>query len=602
MLDIHALRRFTTQAVALALLCVLVNFRLPAQPAGVERTATGTHGMVSTAHPLAAEAGLEMLKKGGNAVDAAVAAAFAIGVVEPDGSGLGGGGGMLIYLHKEERMIYINFYQRAGAHAEQLDYVSARDRQTAKAALVPGNVAGLTLALEKYGTLPLSTVMQPAIRLAARGFPIDRTLAGIILDNVSLLSTCEHTSSIYLPDGFPLAEGDTLRQPDLATTLQHVAQAGRDGFYEGRVATEIVNAVEAHGGNLTLDDFRSYRPDVLEPVHGSYRGFDVYSSSPPQSGVTLLEALNVLECTDLRTLGHFQDSAKALHLMAETMRRVYADRTAYLADPKFEEVPLEGLESKAFARTRYDDINPGMATPSRYRDTKPGNPIPFNHSESLLEQLAPDAGWPGGESVSVTGSLSTDFQEPASVDAAGGHTTHLSVVDADRNAVSLTQTLGTFFGSGLTAAGVLLNNARSNFSQTAKRNSIQGGKQPRSSISPTIVLKDGNVRIVLGSPGAARIVATVTQLLVNIIDYGMDAEQANDAPRFFCQKFDDHLYVESRISESVRNELEAMGHSVQVNGDYDLFFGGAQIVLVDPTTAVCQGSADPRRGGASLGY
>jgi gamma-glutamyltranspeptidase/glutathione hydrolase len=281
---------------------------------------------------------------------------------------------------------------------------------------------------------------------------------------------------------------------------------------------------------------------------------------------------------------------------------VYADRTAYLADPKFEEVPLEGLLSKGFARTRFDDINPGMATPSRYRDTKPGNPIPFNHSESILDKRSTDFSRPGDESVSVAGPALLAFSEPAMIDAAGGHTTHLSVVDAKRNAVSLTQTLGTFFGSGLTAAGVLLNNARSNFSQTAKRNSVKGGKQPRSSISPTIVLKDGNVRIVLGSPGAARIVATVTQLLVNVIDYGMDAEQANDAPRFFCQKFDDHLYVESRIGEAVRTQLEAMGHSIQVNGDYDLFFGGAQIILVDPATGVCQGSADPRRGGASMGY
>ena len=554
-------------------------------PLADAQVALGTHAAVATAHPLATEAALAMLAKGGNAVDAAVAAAFAIGVVEPDGSGLGGGGGMLIFQASTKTGIYINYYGRAGRRLEDYPYDAAQDRQSAKAALVPGTVAGLLRALEDHGSLPLATVLEPAIRYAQGGFAIDATLAKIILDNFELLERDSLTASIYLDDGFPRAEGDTLIQKDLALTLRAIAEHGRAGFYEGKVAESIVRDVNNHGGLFTLEDFRDYRETVTKPVSGTYRGYDVISAALPQSGASVIEALNILENVPLSDLGHPSKSVESLHVIAEALRRTYADRNAFVADPLFEDVPLKGLTSKAYALERFLDINLQRATPPRYRDTKAGDPSRYEKES--------DSRNPADQEI----------RDPARAEAdSGGHTTHLVVVDTSGTMVSLTQTLGTFFGSGLTTAGVLINNARTNFNRTTRVNSPQANKQPRSSIAPTILVKNGVPVLALGSPGSARIVSTVVQLITNIVDFGMDAEAANDAPRFFCQKFEDYLYIENRIGEDVRNGLVAKGHTLEVYGDYDLFFGGAQIILFDPGGRTYQASADRRRGGAAGAY
>jgi gamma-glutamyltranspeptidase/glutathione hydrolase len=323
---------------------------------------------------------------------------------------------------------------------------------------------------------------------------------------------------------------------------------------------------------MTTGDFQAYAAEILQPVRQTYRGLEVLSAPPPHSGPFVLEALNILENVDLRPLGHFANSGESLHLLAETLRRVYADRTAFLADPRFEPVPLDGLLSKEYAWTRLRDINRDIAVPREYRKTPAGDPVPFQQAV------------------------------PAEKIEQGGHTTHLGVIDGEGNVVSLTQTLGTFFGSGVTVSGVLMNNAMSNFSTTTTRNSIQPGKQPRSSISPTIVLKDGAPYLSVGSPGATRIIATVVQLIINVVDYEMPAAEANRAPRILCQKADDFLHLESRISGPVRADLERRGHILKVYGDFDLFFGGAQIILRDPATGMLSGSADPRRGGVAIGY
>jgi gamma-glutamyltranspeptidase/glutathione hydrolase len=595
--------------------------------------AEGTNGIVATAHPLATEAGYEMLKLGGNAIDAAIAAAFAIGVVEPDGSGLGGGGGMVIYLQKEKKSIFINYYQTASEKINEINFDSERDRKSAKSILVPGTVAGLTAALSKYGTLPLSTVLQPAVKYAEQGFPIDKTLASLILDNVALLQIFEPTSSIFLSDGFPMMEGEILLQKDLANTLKAIVERGDKGFYEGEIAERMVSQITQFGGKITLNDLKNYKPIISEAVSGTYRGYKILSAGLPQSGTTVIEALNMLEKKNLNQMGHFSKNPETLHLLAETLRRVYADRSAYMADPRFETVPLEGLLSKNYARVRFEDIDENYANPPEYRKTKEGNPFAFsNKSEQDNTKVADDKieyfsdddddeqdysakkkedifdSW--GRVKKKTNNVKTiDKQKPTPQKDVeeleqefDGHTTHLSVVDKDGNIVSLTQTLGTFFGSGFTSEGVLFNCSMTNYSANLPLNAVKPGKQPRTSIAPTVILKDDQPFMVVGSPGATRIISTVVQLIVNVIDFQMNITEANDAPRMFCQKFDDYLHLESRFPDDVISSIKKKGHNVRVYGDYDLFFGGAQMILIDWDNKKFYGSADLRRGGSALGF
>jgi len=572
--------------------------------------ASGKNGIVAAAHPLASEAAIEMFRRGGNAVDAAVAAAFAISVVEPDGSGLGGGGGMLIYLGKQQKAVYINYYQRAGQRVRDVQYEPSKDRLSAKAVLVPGTVDALTRALKDYGSLPLPVVLGPAIRYAEEGFAIDQTLGKIILDHVDLLMKDPATAEVYIPDGFPLVEGQTLSQPQLGKTLRAIAERGRAGFYEGPVAEAIVEGIVRGRGIITLEDLRDFNSQVLEPVRGTYRGYDIVSASPPQAGASIIQALNMLEFEDVGKIGHFAESVKSLHLAVEVMRRVYADRSAHLADPRFEQIPLKGLLSKQYARSRFDEIDRTKPVPREYRQTKEGNPSPFDEANSQIpvrkgERYADAPAFPlhrAVQGIPYSRGNQREDQLDRLTEADGGHTTHLSVMDGEGNVVSLTQTLGTFFGSGLTIAGVLMNNARTNFSESTRRNFLEPGKQPRSSIAPTIVLRNGRPFMAVGSPGAARIVATVVQVISNIVDFGMNVDDANLAPRFFCQKLDDNLHVESRTDPKVIEVLKTMGHQIEVHGEFDLFFGGVQVTLFDAATGTYHGSADIRRGGMAVGF
>ncbi|MFH1851781.1 MAG: gamma-glutamyltransferase family protein [Candidatus Neomarinimicrobiota bacterium] len=602
----------------------LVLFLLPGiNPVAADGVARGRNGMVATAHPLATATGLEMLQNGGNAIDAAVAAAFTIGVVEPDGSGLGGGGGMVIYLSDQQTAIYINYYHCTSENIDKIEYDSKTDRHTVKSILVPGTVAGLVAALENYGTLPLKQVLQPAIKYAADGFPIDGTLAGILLDNVEIVAKDSVTAGIFLDDGFPLMEGDLLVQNDLARTLRIIAEQGRKGFYEGEVAQTFVDRIGGAGGALTLNDLKNFAPIISEPVEGNYRGFKIISAAAPHSGITLIESLNILENYDLAAMGHFSGSGKTLHVMAETFRRTYADRFAFVEDPGFSNVPAAALLSKQYAFTRFSDINIEKAQPEKYRATTAGDARSFGIRErpGLLKKLfrfrkieVPEdeinstylqfynrsAGW----------QVQPDNRQFAFIEPPGyhnyeefdGHTTHLSVIDKDGNMVSLTQTLGTFFGSSITVSGVLFNCGMSNFSFRSTINSVAPNKRPRSAIAPTLVLKDDRPFMVVGTPGASRIISTMVELLVNGIDFGMDAAEINLAPRFYCQKFEDYLHIEGGIEQIVIDDLQTRGHQVKLYGNNDLFFGGAQLITVDPTDGSYCGSADPRRGGVAQGY
>lgn len=533
--------------------------------------------MVATAHPLASETALEILKSGGNAIDAAVAAAFTIGVVEPDGSGIGGGGGMVIYLKKEKKSYFINYYGRSSENASTLDFKSSRDGYTAKAICVPGTVEGLLLAHKKFGSLPLKKILNPAIIYAEKGFSIDGTLAKLILDNVENIMKDSVTASIFLQDGFPRMEGELLVQKDLANMLNTIVNKGRDGFYKGKYAEKFVKGIQKRGGVLTMKDFSSYHAQLTEPLKGDYRGYSILTANLPQSGISLIQGLNMLENYDLKASGHFSQSAKTLHVIAETEKLIYADRNDFVGDPDFIEVPVGGLTSKEYAKIRFDSIDQTKLDPPTYRAARSGNPSEFNNVKK--KKPVPE-------------------MEPA-----GGHTTHLSVVDKDGNAVSLTQTLGLFFGSAQIVSGVLFNNAMTNFSYNVENpNYIQNSKQCRSSISPTIILKDDTPFLVIGSPGASRITCTVLELIVNVIDFGMDVDRANLSPRFYCQKFEDFIHVESGIKPEVLAELERMGHKIKKYEGIDLFFGGAQMIFIDPVTHEYIGSADKRRGGIALGY
>jgi len=600
--------------------------------------AGGVGGVAATAHPLATEAANEMLSRGGNAVDAAVAAAFAIGVVEPDGSGIGGGGGMLVYLHDRRQTVYINYYPQAPQDPGSISFSARQERDTAKSALVPGTVAGLCQALRDYGTLPLSVVMAPAIRYAGEGFPVDPTLAGLLLDNMEAIAARPPLAEIFMSSGFPKMEGELLQQPELAHVLELVAAQGPDGFYKGETAARLVAGVTEGGGVMTLADLAAFQPTMSEPLRGTYRGVEVVTAPAPHSGATLLESLNMLEHVEFESKDHFTSSARDIHLMAEVFRRTYADRSQYLGDPRFMDVPADGLVAKAYAAERFAEINPYRAEPRANKDVPYGSPGKYENLAPA--SAAPTAAarqdrlrWdddrdedPGSARQAddpfdrwnrrKDGKSEKDVKESPAQGAApkretgegrkiddddfdGGSTTHLSVIDADSNMVSLTQTLGNFFGSKTMVNGILLNNARVNFSTASPANLIGPNKRPRSSITPTLAFRDGRPLMSLGSPGAGRIIATVAQVMVNIIDFGMDVEAANQAPRFFCQKFDEHLFIESRVAAGVVDELKRQGHNVRVLGDMDLYFGGVQIAAFKEDGTGFVGSADKRRGGSA---
>ena len=543
-----------------------------------QNSATGKLGMVATAHPLASEAAMEMLQSGGNAVDAAIAAAFAIGVVEPDGSGLGGGGGMVIYMKDRNESFYINYYARGSERGTESGYSGKKDAATAKSICVPGTVAGLTMAHEKFGALPLAKILEPAIKLASEGFYVDATLAVLILDNVEKVMADTVTSDIFLVDDFPMMEGDEIIQKELAQTLRLIAKDGRKAFYESELTQSMVNGIKERGGILTLNDFASYEAEFTKPLYGTYRGYDILTANAPQSGVCLIEALNILENYDLKNSPHYSENAKVLHLIAETERFVYADRTAYLGDPSDSDLPINGLISKEYAKQRFEQIDQEKLNPPAYRDVVEGNPFPFIVTKKAVVH---------------------DYEESLT----DGHTTHLSVIDKDGNSVSLTQTLGLFFGSGQTVNGVLFNCAMTNFSyRESSVNFFKNGKQSRSSIMPTIVLKNGNPYLIAGTPGAARIITTLIEVIINVLDYEMNVEDANLAPRFFVRDSERFLFMESGIKPEVRAELENMGHTLNVLHGIDLFFGGVQLISIDPDTNIYYGSADSRRGGKAIGY
>ncbi len=524
-------------------------------------------GMVVAAHPVAAEFGYEILLSGGNAIDAAVATAIALGVVEPHASGFGGGGGMLIYLDDSQKLSYINYYPRTGMTIPET-FDSKLDGQSAKAVLVPGTVSGLSMALEKYGTMSWKELLERTIEKLRQGFVIDDHFNKVILDSYEILTDYPETEAIFLNEMLPYEVGDTLVNEPALHTLQILADNGPRAFYTGEIADSVEAVMVRQGGFIRKADLESYRAIEMAPVASDYRNHRIVSSAPPQSGVTLLEILNILEQKDLSEMGIYYEHDSTLHFMAEAIKVGYADRGKYLGDPAFSEIPVSTLSSDDYARTRFEAINMGALSNSDSTATSPG-------------------------------SIDTFMGEPH--DDPNGSTTHISVIDKEGNAVSLTQTVSYYWGSGISVGGFLLNNAMTSFSKNGGPNSIAPGKQPRSTISPSFIFKDEQLYAVVGTPGGGRIPGTMTEVVTSLVDFGANAEQANNAPRFHSTDNSQKLRVESRFDQALLDQLRLKGHVIETMDDMDSYFGGVHLIVIDPETGELQGAADPRRSGVVVG-
>ncbi|MCA1471460.1 gamma-glutamyltransferase [Bradyrhizobium sp. IC3195] len=536
------------------------------------RAVAAEHGMVVAQEKISAQIGADILRRGGNAIDAAVATGFAMAVTYPRAGNIGGGGFMVIHSADRNEDITIDYRETAPAATTPQIFLGAdgkpdatKSRDSALGIGVPGTVAGLALALEKYGSgqFTLAQLLAPAIALARDGFIVSDDMADTLPGWHRRLARWPSSARIFSrPDGTPLGEGDRLVQGDLAETLAAVAAQGPRGFYEGPVAEKLAKAVTDAGGIMTPADLKAYQPVIRTPVRGSYRGYDIVSMPLPSSGgVVLMETLNILEGFPLADLK--QGSAASLHLLIEAMKRAYADRARYLGDPAFVNAPIETLIAKDYAAKLRAHISPERATPSK---------------ELVASPAAPRE---------------------------GSNTTHFSVVDARGNAVSNTYTLNFSYGVGLVAdgTGVLLNNELDDFTAAIGASNAYGlvgfeanlpgpGKRPLSSMSPTIVLRDGKPVLVTGSPGGSRIISTVLQVIVNVLDYKMDVAAAVAAPRLHHQWLPDEVRVERGFPEGVLLELKAMGHLVlEPMGQTS-----ANSILVTPNGTL--GAADPRTRGA----
>ncbi len=542
------------------LLLIYFSFCLQLFPADVK----SHHAMVATAHPVASEVGIEILKKGGNAIDAAMAIAFALSIAEPNASGIGGGGFLLLKMANMENPVMIDYREMAPAKATKKFYYENKKsfselaRNGIYSVGIPGLVACAEVVLPEYGTMSLREILQPAIRLCDRGIVVSEKLSGMIMDNLEKIAQFPETAEIYLKDMLPYEPGDTLRNHDLANTFRKIAEDGGSVFYSGEIAKKICQTMAKYNGLIDSTDLKFYRPKKRTPVFGSYRGYQIVSSAPPSGGGThLIELLNIMEGYDVAKLGH--NSARYLHILTEAMKMVYADKALNAADPDFYRIPVDTFVSKEYAKRLMKRIQLDRAR--------------FDYS---AKQLA------------VRESNSTS---------------HFSVVDKWGNVVALTQSINSFFGSGVVVegTGLLLNNHLNDFSKEPDvPNSIEPHKRPTSSIAPTIVLKDGKPIMAIGTPGGTRIISALAQIIMNVIDFGMSMDEAIEAPRIHCLKKVVHL--EGRIDKKVIEKLKKLGHPVKIHDGFDNYFGGAQGILIDPQSGTLFGGADSRRDGVAIGY
>jgi gamma-glutamyltranspeptidase/glutathione hydrolase len=523
--------------------------------------------MVASSSEPATRVGAEILKRGGNAVDAAVAVALTLAVTYPSAGNLGGGGFMLVRM-ADGRSVAIDYRETAPAAARRDLYLDSAGKIIPeastvghRAAGVPGTVAGMALALRRYGTMKWAEVVRPARRLAENGFPVGYGLARSLRAE-RVLARFPESRRIFQQDGLYYAEGETFRQPELARTLRRLEERGPQEFYEGETARLLAAEMKAGGGLITPEDLKGYRPVERVPLKGTYRGYEILTMPPPSSGgIALLQMLRMLEPHDLRALGH--NSAPRYHLLIEVMRRAFADRAEFLGDPDHVRVPVAGLLAPEYLAERARSIRPDRATPSS--EIGHGRPA-------------------GAEST---------------------QTTHFTVVDVHGNAVSNTYTLNGSYGSGVTVrgAGFLLNNEMDDFTSKpgepnqfgliqSERNAIAPGKRPLSSMTPTIVLRDGKLSFVLGSPGGPTIINTVLQVILNVVDHRMNLAQAVHAPRIHHQWLPDEVRHEPfGLAPEVAAALREKGHRLAARPAY---LGDVQAVMIEPATGTLLGASDPR--------
>ena len=524
------------------------------------------NGMVATQEALASDIGLQILKDGGNAVDAGVAVGFALAVTLPRAGNIGGGGFMMIYDAKQGKTVALDYREKAPSSASRDMYldkegnaVSDLSRYHGLAVGVPGTVAGLLKALEEHGTMSREQVMAPAIALAENGIEVTAGLSESLTALSDRLQKWPSTKKVFFkPDGSAYQPGERLKQPELARSLKRIAVQGTDGFYKGETAQKLVKAVNEAGGSMSLQDLANYQAIAREPVKGDYRGYEIVSMPPPSSGgIHIVQILNILEGYPLKDYG--QNSAQTIHLMAEAMQLAYADRAEYLGDADFIDVPASGLTSQAYADKLRTLIDPNKATPAA--TIKANNPLPYESDQ----------------------------------------TTHFSIVDKDGNAIANTYTLNFSYGTGLVAdgTGILLNNEMDDFSAKpgvpngygllgGDANAVEANKRPLSSMSPTLVFKDSKPYIVTGSPGGSRIITTVTQIISNVIDHDMNIAEATHAPRIHDQWLPDEIRVEKALNIDTVKKLESMGHTVSPKSA----MGSTQSIMLTPNGVY--GSSDPR--------
>lgn len=544
-------------------------------PSGVYPTASGKNGIIVTTQHKASEAGLKILKEGGNAIDAAVAVGYALAVSDPCCGNLGGGGFMLIRF-ADGKDTFINFREKAPLRATKNMYLDKQGKVIPGlstngylAVGVPGTVKGLEQALSQYGTMTRQRVMAPAINLAAEGFELQQGDIQILNAKTAQFKTQPNVASIFLKNGkHPYQAGDRLVQKNLARTLKLIAERGTDVFYQGAIANEIVQASSKHGGILTVEDFNKYATSQTQPIKCQYRGYEVISAPPPGGGTTLCQMLNILEGYQLKQLKWH--SSQSLHLMLSSMLYAYADRNTYLGDPNFVKNPIEKLLSKEYAAKIRSQIPKNRAIP----------PQPLFSGITFTE---------------------------------GTNTTHYSVVDRYGNAVAVTYTINSYFGAGVIAGntGFFLNNEMDDFTSKpgvpnnfglvqGNANIIEPGKRPLSSMSPTIVTKNDKVFLVTGSPGGSTIPTTVLQVIVNAIDYGMNISEAVNAPRIHYQGLPNRVVTEPyALKPNVVQDLSSMGYKIVPFTSW----GAAESILVNPQTNLLDGVNDSRKpAGGALAY
>jgi gamma-glutamyltranspeptidase/glutathione hydrolase len=590
---------YSPRAAGLPALVVLLALTVAVPVGRAQRSAVeAEHGLVTSAHELASQAGLEMLQKGGNAVDAAVATGLALEVVYPFAGNLGGGGFMLIHL-ADGRDVAVDYRETAPAAASRDMYLGPDGNLLKgagssisgwRASGVPGSVAGFALALEKFGSgkISWSEACEPARRLAADGHVVSQSTAAN-LRAARNLPLFEESKKIYLNGGAFWKAGELWKQPDLGATLARLQKNGPREFYEGETARLIAAAMAANGGTITLDDLKGYHAVVRQPLHGSYRGYDIVTMPPPSSGgIALLQMFAMLEPFDVRAMG--SNSAAKYHLFHEVMRRAFRDRAEYLGDPDFVPVPTAGLLDQTYIAGLMKNYDPNKATPS-----------------AGLEAGKPK-GW---EAIAALDKKTPPHKESL-------ETTHFSVVDAAGNAVSNTYTLNFGYGSGVTipGTGVLMNDEMDDFAAKpgspngfgliqGEANAIAPGRRPLSSMTPTFVNKDGKLFLVTGSPGGPTIINTVLEIITNVIDHQMPVMQAVEAPRFHHQWMPDVMtYERGGLSIDTLNLLDAMGHHIARHQNFEgAYQGDGETIMVDPQTHLILGAADPRRGDAkAVGY